>query len=223
MKTLLHIDSSPRAERSHSRRLTEQFALVWRNANPDGTVVHRELGLTPVPLVSEDWIAAAFSNPADYTPAQSAAISVSNELVDELLAADEVVIGAPLYNFGVTASLKAWIDQVVRVGRTVEYPSYAGLVKGKKVTIITTRGYAGIGPGEPMAQFDAQVPYLKQILSFIGITDVAVVYAGSLAGSDEAPEEPGQGACRGREAGLQEKLGGRRDNIASAGPARRCC
>jgi FMN-dependent NADH-azoreductase len=111
MKTLLHIDSSPRGERSHSRQLTAQFARAWRSANPDGTVVHRELGLTPVPLVSEDWIAAAFSNPADRTSAQSAAIAVSDELVDELVAADEVVIGAPMYNFGVTASLKAWIDQ----------------------------------------------------------------------------------------------------------------
>jgi FMN-dependent NADH-azoreductase len=185
MKTLLHIDSSPRTERSHSRQLTAQFVRAWRRANPDGIVVHRELGSTPLPLVSEDWIAAAFSNPADHTPEQRAAIGVSNELVDELFAADEVVIGAPMYNFSVSASLKAWIDQVVRVGRTFEYPSYVGLVKGKKVTIITTRGGAGFGPGEPMAQFDAQVPYLKQILGFIGITDVSVVYAGGLAGSDQ--------------------------------------
>jgi FMN-dependent NADH-azoreductase len=75
-----------------------------------------------------------------------AAIAVSNELVDELLAADEIVIGAPMYNFSVTASLKAWIDQVVRVGRTVEYPSYVGLLKSKKVTIITTGGGAVGGP-----------------------------------------------------------------------------
>jgi FMN-dependent NADH-azoreductase len=106
MKTLLHIDSSPLAGRSHSRQLTARFARAWRNAHPDGMVVHRELGLTPVPLVSEDWIAAAFSSPTDHTDAQRAAIAVSNELVDELLAADEVVIGTPMYNFSVTASLK---------------------------------------------------------------------------------------------------------------------
>ena len=186
MKVLLHIDSSPRGERSHSRQLTAQFARAWRRANPDGAVVHRELGLTPLPLVSEDWIAAAFSSPAGHTPAQKAAIAISDELVDELVNADEVVIGAPMYNFGVTASLKAWIDQVVRVGRTVEYPSYAGLIKGKKVTIVATRGGEGYGPGEPMAQFDAQVPYLKQILGFIGITDVSVVCASNLAGPGEA-------------------------------------
>jgi FMN-dependent NADH-azoreductase len=89
-----------------------------------------------------------------------------------------------MYNFSVTASLKAWIDQVVR--RTIEYPSYIGLLKGKKVTIITTRGGAGVGPGEPMALLDAQLPHLKQILGFMGITDASVVYAGGLAGSDEA-------------------------------------
>jgi FMN-dependent NADH-azoreductase len=191
MKTLLHIDSSPRDGRSHSRQLTASFAAVWRKANPDGDVIHRDLGLTPVPLVSEDWIAAAFSNPADHTPAQRAAIAVSNELVDELLAADEVVIGAPMYNFNVTASLKAWIDQVVRIGRTVRIdapsgvPVYTGLVQGRKTTIITTRGGAGLGPGDAMAHLDAQIPYLRQILGFIGITDVSVVYAGGLAGSDE--------------------------------------
>ena len=191
MKTLLHIDSSPRDGRSHSRQLTASFAATWQKANPDGNVIHRELGLKPVPFVSEDWIAAAFSNPADHTPAQRAAIAVSNEFVDELLAANEVVIGAPMYNFSVPASLKAWIDQVVRIGRTVRIdapsgvPVYTGLVQGRKTTIITTRGGAGFAAGEPMAHLDAQIPYLKQILGFIGITDISVVYAGGLAGPDE--------------------------------------
>ena len=186
MKTLLHIDSSPRGERSYSRQLTAQFVKDWRRANPGGTVVHREIGLTPPPLISEDWICAAFSCPSDYTSAQRAAIAFSDELVDELLAADEVVIGAPMHNFSIPASLKAWIDQVVRVGRTVHYPSFTGLVEGKKVTIIATRGGTGFGPGEPMAHVDAQVPYLKLILGFLGITDITVVCAGSLAGSEEA-------------------------------------
>jgi len=137
-------------------------------------------------LVSEDWIAAAFSPPASHTPAQQAAIAVSNELVDELLAADEIVIGSPMYNFAVTASLKAWIDQIVRVGRTVSYPSYEGLLKGRKATIITTRGGPGMEPGEPMAGMDAQVPYLKQILGFVGINDIAVIYVSGLAGAEDA-------------------------------------
>ncbi len=185
MKTLLRLDSSPRGERSHSRQLTGLYTQTWQQAHPDGKVVQRDLGRQPVPLVTEDWIAAAFSNPADHTAEQQAAIAVSNELVDELLAADELLIGAPMYNFTVPASLKAWIDQIVRVGRTFEYPSYKGLVSGKTATIITARGGAGYGPGEAMAHLDAEVPYLKSILGFIGITEVAVVYVGSLAGSDE--------------------------------------
>ena len=188
MKTLLCLDSSPRAERSHSRQLTAYYRQAWQAAHPDGTVVHRELGITPVPLVSEDWIAGAYSDPAGHTPAQRAAIAVSNELVDELFAADELLIGAPMYNFGVPASLKAWIDQVVRIGRTFAYPSYQGLVHGKRATVITVRGGAGYGPGEAMAHLDAEVPYLKQILGFIGITDVAVVYADNTTGADEVRE-----------------------------------
>lgn len=194
MKRLLHIDSSAREERSYSRRLTAHFVRAWQGLNPDGEVVHRELGLTPVPYVSEEWIAGAFSSPADHTPGQSAAIGVSDELVDELLAANDIVIGAPMYNFGVSASLKAWIDQIVRVGRTVELPSYVGLVREKKVTIITTRGGEAMSPGEPMAHLDMQVPYLKQILGFIGITDVDVVYAGNLAGSEAGRQQSLNGA-----------------------------
>lgn len=186
MKKLLHIDSSPRKARSCSRQLTAHFVRAWLTTNPDGCVVHRELGLAPVAFVSEDWIAAAFSSGADQTPAQRAAIAASDELVDEVLTADDIVIGAPMHNFSVSAPLKAWIDQVVRVRRTVELPSYRGLAKGKKVTIITTRGGEGMSPGEPMAHLDAQVPYLKQILGFIGITDVSVVYAGNLAGPQAA-------------------------------------
>ena len=194
MKRLLRIDSSPRGQRSYSRRLTEYFVRIWRGLNRDGEVIHRDLGLTPVPHVCEDWIGAAFSSPTEHTPAERAAIEISDELVDELLAADEIVIGAPMYNFGVSASLKAWIDQIVRVGRTVEFPSYVGLVRGKKATIVTTRGGEGMSPGEPMVHLDQQVPYLRQTLGFIGLTDVEVVYAGNLAGSDAAREESLQGA-----------------------------
>ncbi len=185
MKTLLHIDSSPRAERSHSRQLTAHYARAWQAAHPDGRVVHRELGLTPLPLVSETWIAAAFSNPADHTPEQQAAIAVSNGLIDELFAADELLIGAPMYNFSIPASLKAWIDQIVRAGRTFDPATYMGLVTGKKATILTARGGAGYGPGEAMAHLDAEVPYLKLILGFLGINDVSVVYADNTSAADE--------------------------------------
>ena len=189
MKTLLHIDSSPRGERSQSRMLTSRFATIWLETNPGGSVIHRDVGLNPLPVVNEHWIAAAFSDPANHTVEQAEAITISNVLVDELLAADDVLIGAPMYNFTVNAALKAWIDQVVRVGRTVEYPSYTGLLTGKRATVITTRGSTGMGPGEPMEPYDALVPYMRQILGFIGITDLSIVFAGSQAGTDEEREK----------------------------------
>ena len=189
MPTLLHLDSSPRAERSHSRQLTAEFARRWLAAHPGSQVVHRELGLTPLPLVSEAWIAAAYGDPATYSAEQRAAIAVSDELIDELFAADELVIGAPMYNFTVPAALKAWVDQVVRARRTFDPATYSGLVPaGKKVTVVTTRGGAGYGPGEAMAHLDAEVPYLKLILGFIGLTDVSVVYAENTSGADAVRE-----------------------------------
>ena len=184
MKTLLHIDSSPRGARSQSRMLTARFAATWREANSDGSVIHRDVGQNPVPVVNENWIAAAFSDPASHDEAQRVAIGISNELVDELLASDDLVIGAPMYNFSVNAALKAWIDQIVRVGRTVEYPSFTGLLIGKRATIVTTRGGTGMEPGGPREQYDALVPYMRQILAFIGITDVSVIYAANQAGTE---------------------------------------
>ena len=110
--------------------------------------------------MSEAWIAGAFSDPAGHTPEQQAAVAVSNELVD-----DELDMGAPMYNFGVPASLKAWIDQVGRVGRTFTYPSYQGLVTGKRATVITVRGGADYGPSEAIVYLDAEVPYLSRSLA----------------------------------------------------------
>lgn len=188
MPTLLHLNSSPRHERSHSRQLTAEFARRWQAAHPQGRVVHREVGLTPLPLVSEAWIAAAYSDPAGHTPEQRDAIALSNELIDELLAADELVIGAPMYNFGVTASLKAWIDQIVRAGRTFNPANYSGLVPNKKVVVVTARGGAGYGAGEAMAAMNYEDPYLRAILGFIGIRDVSFVHADNTSGGDEVRE-----------------------------------
>ncbi len=185
MLTLLHLDSSPRGERSHSRQLTAEYAGRWRAAHPGGRVVYHDLGRQPVPLVSEAWIAAAYSAPADHTPEQAAAIAVSDALVDELLAADLILVGAPMYNFGIPAALKAWVDQVVRARRTFDPATYAGLVPaGKRVVVITARGGAGYGPGEAMEKFNHEDPYLRAILGFIGLTDVEFIHAENTSGAD---------------------------------------
>jgi FMN-dependent NADH-azoreductase len=118
------------------------------------------------------------SNPATLTPEQKKVLQLSDALVEELLEADTIVIGAPMHNFAIPAPLKAWIDQVVRVGKTVLFAAAGpqGLLKGKKVYVITSRGGA-YRSGTPTERFDYQEPYLRHILAFIGLTDVTFIHA----------------------------------------------
>ncbi len=174
--TILQLDSSPRGDRSHSRALTHAFVEELKQQHPGAHVVKRDLGHNPVPHVTEPWIAAAYSSPENHSPQAKEAIAVSDKLVDELLAADILVIGAPMYNFSIPSTLKAWVDQVVRVGRTVVYhPEPQGLVEGKKAFLLVARGAGGYSEGKPMAGINYQDTYLKFVLGFIGITDVTVV------------------------------------------------
>ncbi len=174
---LLRIDSSARRN-SISRQLTDKFVEHWQAEHPDGEVIERDLVKTHLPLITDEWTLAAYSDPATLTPAQRQVLAVSDELIDEVLAADLIVIGAPMYNLTVSAPLKAWIDQIVRVGRTVLWgPNGAqGTLKGKKVVVLTSRG-GSFRPGTPTAQYDHQEPYLRHILGFIGLTDVTFIHA----------------------------------------------
>ncbi len=176
MSTLLHLDSSPRGDRSISRSLTRDFVEAWKEAHPGASVISRDLGHDPLPFVSEEWVAAAFS-PAP-TPAEQATLALSNTLIDELLAADRWVLGLPMFNLSVPAAFKAWIDQIVRVGRTFGFGANGleGLVKGKKVTVIAVSG--GVyRPGTPYEAYNFQEPYVRGILGFIGVTDVEFIVA----------------------------------------------
>jgi FMN-dependent NADH-azoreductase len=174
---LLRIDSSARRN-SISRQLTDRFVATWKLEHPDGEVIERDLAKTHLPHITDEWMLAAYADPATLTPAQRETLAVSDALVDELLAADIVVIGAPMYNLTVSAPLKAWIDQIVRAGRTVLWgPNGAqGVLQGKKVVVLTSRG-GSFRPGSPTAQYDHQEPYLRHILGFIGLTDVAFIHA----------------------------------------------
>jgi FMN-dependent NADH-azoreductase len=172
---ILHLDSSPRGERSHSRQLTHAFVEELEKSNADSYVVYRDLGRRPVPHIDEAWIAAAFSDPATHTPELRDAIRMSDELVDELLASDVIVIGAPMFNFSIPATLKAWIDQVVRVGRTFT-KDYQGLVTGKKIFVLTARGAGGYGPGEAMEALNYHDTYLKVVLGKMGMNDVTFIH-----------------------------------------------
>jgi FMN-dependent NADH-azoreductase len=174
---LLHIDSSARRN-SVSRQLTQKFVETWKKQNPTGEVIERDLVTTHLPPITDEWMLAAHADLANLTPAQQETLSISDALVDELLAADMIVIGAPMYNLTVSAPLKAWIDQIVRVGRTVLWGANGaeGVLKGKKVVVLTSRG-GSFRPGSPTAQYDHQEPYLRHVLGFIGLTDVTFIHA----------------------------------------------
>ncbi|MGH8048350.1 MAG: FMN-dependent NADH-azoreductase [Chthoniobacterales bacterium] len=188
--TLLHIDASPRGERSHSRKLGHEFVSTWKVAHPDGAVVSRDVGTYPLPFVTEAWVEGAFTPPEGHSDAAKEAIRISDGLVDELLAADELVVTTPIYNLNVPAALKAWIDHVVRYGRTftIGAEGYKGLVEGKRVTVLVASG-GDFRPGSPAAGYNFLEPYLRAIFGFIGITDVRFAYAHSLNQTDEVREQ----------------------------------
>jgi FMN-dependent NADH-azoreductase len=187
MAHILHLDASSRGQRSHSRRLTQEFITSWKTAYPQDTVAYRDLGHNPVPIVDEPWIAAAFSQPETHTPELKAAIALSEALIDEFMLADRYVMGIPMYNFSIPAGFKAYIDQILRVGRTfaVSETGYQGLATGKKMLIITSRG-GSYPAGTPMAQFDLQEPYLRTAFGLIGVTDITFIHADNLNSGDEA-------------------------------------
>jgi FMN-dependent NADH-azoreductase len=188
MTHILHLDASPRGDRSVSRTLAKEFISNWQAAHPNDTVTYRDLGHHPVPFVTEAWIAGAFTPPDLHSPESAEAMRISDELVDEFLAADRYVFSIPMYNLSIPANFKAYLDQIVRVGRTFSVEadgSYKGLVQGKKMLIVTARG--GSYPKDtPYHAYDLQEPYLRLIFGFIGITDIEVVHVENLMGGDEA-------------------------------------
>ena len=175
MPSLLAIQVSPRFETSTSRKLTALFVDEWRAAHTDGHVVIRDLARIPLPYVDLPWIGGAFAPPEYQSSETAAAIAVSNELVGELQGADHIVIGTPMYNFSIPAALKAWIDHIVRVGVTVS-PDNVGLLTGKKATIILATG-GDFRPGSPVEKYNQASGYLRQVLGWIGITDVEIILA----------------------------------------------
>lgn len=185
---ILVVDSSPRGEQSLSRKLTADVVRQLRARHPDSTVVTRDLSAAPLPHLDAAALNAFFTPPEQRNAALAAAIGPSDRAIDELLAADVIVIGAPMWNFGIPSSLKAWIDHVVRAGRTFKYGA-AGpeslVPEGKKVIVVSARG--GVYSEGPMKAMDHQEAYLKAVLGFIGLHDVVFVRAEGVAlGEDTA-------------------------------------
>lgn len=183
---ILQINSSARQEQSQSSRLAASIVERLRAAHPGARVTVRDLGRTPHPALDEAALGALFSPADQRTPAQAARVALDDALIDELKAADAIVLGVPMYNFGVPAQLKNWIDAVARAGVTFRYTENGavGLVQGKKVYVALTRG--GRYRNTPA---DTQVPYLKTFLGFIGLTDVTFIYAEGLALGAQAERE----------------------------------
>lgn len=185
MPTLLHLTVSPRGNQSISRRLSDAAVEAWKARNPRGRVIERDLAKSPLTFVDGDWIAGAFSPPEFHTEKHKKALALSNELVSELLEADEIIIGTPMYNFSVPAALKAWTDHVVRAGKTFRYTaagSPEGLLAGqnKKVLVIIASG-GSYPEGSPMAALNYEIPYLRFIFAYMGVTDVRFIHAGGTA------------------------------------------
>jgi FMN-dependent NADH-azoreductase len=183
MPTLLRVDSSPlRGDASFSRQLTAEFVQHWQASHPGGQVITRDLGDTTLPLVSAEWIGAAYTPAGNLTQSQRQTLALSDELIAELEAADEYVFGVAMHNFSIPAVLKLWIDQVVRVGKSFSYENgvMAGKLRGKKATFLIASG--GVyEPGTPAAGLNFVEPYLKSIFGKIGVTDTNFISAGGTA------------------------------------------
>jgi FMN-dependent NADH-azoreductase len=176
MSSLLAIEVSPRHAFSTSRKLTAYFIDHWKAEHPGAAVVVRDLMRTPPPLVDFAWIGGAYTPREQHSPENAAAIKVSDDLIAELKAADHILIGTPMFNFSIPAVLKAYIDQIVRIGVTIS-PNNVGLLTGKKATIILASG-GDFSPGSPVEKYNHASGYLRQVLAWIGITDVEIILAG---------------------------------------------
>ena len=182
MSTLLQIRSSLFSDQGQSSQLADQYVARWQAAHPDGTVVTRDLAANPIPHLTAERF-GAFTTPAEQrTTEQQAVVAESDALIAELRAADVVVLGLPLYNFGMPSTLKAYIDHIARAGETFRYTANGpeGLLGGRQVRVFAARG--GLYAGTPL---DTQSSYLRNFLAFLGITDVEFIYAEGLAMGDE--------------------------------------
>lgn len=175
MANILRIDASARTNGSHSRELGDHFEQLWLKKFPADHVVHRDVVKEPVPHIA-DQTTAGFYTPADQHSAElKSATALSDKLIAELKAADTLLINAPIYNFSVPSALKAYVDQIVRIGHTFSYDdsTFTGRVTGKRAFVICAYGVAGYGG--PLAPFDHLRTYLNLLLNFLGISNVHFV------------------------------------------------
>lgn len=174
-RTILHIDASARFEGSVSRALSQ--SLVETLSSPETSVIQRDIGAAPLPIITGDWVGANFTPDDQRSDAQKETLALSDDLIAELEAADTIVFGVPIYNFGVPATFKAWVDLVARARKTFKYSESGpvGLLEGKSAYVVIASGGTESG-----SEIDFATPYVRHVLGFLGIHDVTVVAADQL-------------------------------------------
>jgi FMN-dependent NADH-azoreductase len=156
-----------RTEGSRSRLLSARCAERWRAKHPGGTVTYRDLAADPLPHLDHVAFSAGFVAPSDHTPEQAAARALADKLIDEVVAADTILIAMPLYNFGPPSTFKAWLDRIVS-------PRTSGKLGDKEFVVVTARG-GGYGPGSPREGWDHREPWLRHALAPLGVSDIAFI------------------------------------------------
>lgn len=181
MTTILQIDASARVSRSLSRQLSRRFVEAWTAERPDDRIIRRDVGANPPPAISEAWIAAVFTAEAERTDEQRALVALSDEMIAELAAADVIVLATPMYNYGMPAALKAWVDQVIRIGKTFTFDLGRGdfplepILGGKTLVALSSRGEFGFHPGGIRAGMNQLDPHIRTIARYLGVADIHTV------------------------------------------------
>lgn len=194
-RNILHIDASARQAGSVSRDLSQHLVDALSDSSTE--VTKRDIGLSPLPLISETWVGANFTPEENRTDEQKQILELSDTLISELEAADTLVLGVPIYNFGVPAAFKAWVDMIARARKTFKYSETGpvGLLEGKKAYVVIASGGTQSG-----SEIDFATPYVRHVLGFVGIHDVSVIAADQLMATGD------------------EKLAAAREQIAALTP-----
>ncbi|ADD42212.1 FMN-dependent NADH-azoreductase [Stackebrandtia nassauensis] len=174
MSVLLHVDSSINGDNSHSRKVTATFAKEWQAANPQGRYIYRDVAADPIPHIDAVTYGAINSPESEHTPEQAEAFGPAKHIIDEVVAADTILLGVPMYNFSVPSHLKAWMDRIA-IGRFFADDDGKSELSDKKFVIATSRG-GSYAPGTPRHHFDHQEPYLERFFEFLGAKDLTFLH-----------------------------------------------
>jgi FMN-dependent NADH-azoreductase len=177
MTTLLHVTASARNSRSLSRKLSGAFIEAWKELEPAAQIITRDVGANPPPITTEEWIAAAFTPDEQITPAQREQLRLSDELIDEIDRANVIVMGTPMYNYGMPAALKSWFDKVIRIRKTFSFDLARGdfplqpIMRGKKLVILSSHGEFGFGPGGVREKMNHLETHILTCAHYLGVEE----------------------------------------------------